>query len=1166
MALLFLKHSHTHSPLPSTSIASLLNAVAPLRHRMTEIARRTIVSAALAWFGAAAAIAVPAPATAQVVINEFMASNGESVADEDGDFEDWIELYNAGTVAVNLDGYGLSDDEGNPFRWILPSVTVEPGTFLLVWASGKDRTELAEPLHANFSISSDGEPLSLTRPDGETADAVPPVALGRDHSYGRVPDGTGDWYYFDGATPGAANTTTAYEAWLQPPDFSHSGGFHAEAFTLELTSAHPGATILYTLDGSDPHPGSIDGVEFNYKNQFPASGQRNVGALLTAETTTEAYTEPWIIVSRAGEPNWLSRFTSTPTWSYPPAHMPSETADIFKGTVVRARAVREGALPSEVATHTYFVTPEGPEAFDFPIFAVTVPPASLFGYESGIYTPGKMYDDWWLENPGERGLADWRRPGNYTQRGREWERAGHVEFFSASGERLLAQNAGVRAHGGASRRDAMKSLRLYARGSYDDNSHFNQPFFDGLNDIYGRPVSTFKRMILRSGGNDNLPGGSRIRDVMFQTVLRPLGIDDQRHLTVLHFINGYFWGHVDLRERIDRHYIAGRYLIDPEDVAVLTLFHTFGIAIGGPQLSDGTEEDLQDFVDLLAFVEDRDLKVPEHFDHVADRIDVENFLLYNVGNIYIGNTDWPHNNNDWWRKRNPDRRPGAPSAHDGRWRWIINDTDLGFCMHGCSPAYNDTVGWATRDESWGEDPARVEATLLLRRLLTNDGFRDRFINALADHMATTFHPERVEGLIRHFDAIIAPLRDVIDGEEGIHHARYRGRGGSSSHIESRLVAQARVRPDSIVNQLRDNFGLGEPVPMVFDASHASRGALQINTVRVGRGTPGLADPDRPFPFNARYFPSVPIQVTAVPEPGYRFLRWKEYPDHESATIELLPSDGHILTAVFGRGPVNSVAAYWNFNDTEALLAPAYAGAGAALVVVPGPGTAVVDGGGNGFAGENALDEDPAGRHLRVNNPLGSVLEFHLPTTGYSHPALTYEARRSGQGAGIQTLEYSVGGAGFQEFAKIQVFEDDPIVYRFDFAAIAASWDNPDFRVRIRFEESNGGRAGNNRIDNVVLGGRELWVGSIFEGSETTDDHGHGWKANRLGYLFDRAFPFVYSTAAGAWLYVVGESEDGFHFWDYGEEFWAWTSADHYPALYVLSGTNAGTWIEYAAAD
>ncbi len=136
-----------------------------------------------------------------VVINEFMASNGSTLADEDGDYEDYIELYNAGESKVDLKGFFLSDDYSNPYLWELPGVVLNPGDFLLVWASGKDRSHVDAPLHTNFRIDRDGEELILTDPDGRRLDEVAPTPLARDMSYGRYPDGSGSWLYLELPSP-----------------------------------------------------------------------------------------------------------------------------------------------------------------------------------------------------------------------------------------------------------------------------------------------------------------------------------------------------------------------------------------------------------------------------------------------------------------------------------------------------------------------------------------------------------------------------------------------------------------------------------------------------------------------------------------------------------------------------------------------------------------------------------------------------------------------------------------------------------------------------------------------------------------------------------------------------------------------------------------------------
>jgi hypothetical protein len=161
-----------------------------------------------------------------LALNEIMASNSTTIADEDGDFEDWIELYNYGDEPVNLAGYALSDDYNDPFMWFFPDVTIQPGEFLLVWASGKNRTNNCKsPLHTNFSISADGEEILFTHPSGNTIDEISPIAIPTDISYGRSPDGTGTWFFFDEPTPGESNTTNAYSEILDPPVFLSRPGF-----------------------------------------------------------------------------------------------------------------------------------------------------------------------------------------------------------------------------------------------------------------------------------------------------------------------------------------------------------------------------------------------------------------------------------------------------------------------------------------------------------------------------------------------------------------------------------------------------------------------------------------------------------------------------------------------------------------------------------------------------------------------------------------------------------------------------------------------------------------------------------------------------------------------------------------------------------------------------
>ncbi len=130
-------------------------------------------------------IAMAVPASADVIISEFLASNQDGLKDEDGDASDWIELYNNGNTPVSLTGWRLSDDPANSSKWIIPAVTIEPRGFLVIFASAKNRAEPGQTLHTNFKLSADGGYLALFRADGTIASEFDPYpAQYDDRPYG----------------------------------------------------------------------------------------------------------------------------------------------------------------------------------------------------------------------------------------------------------------------------------------------------------------------------------------------------------------------------------------------------------------------------------------------------------------------------------------------------------------------------------------------------------------------------------------------------------------------------------------------------------------------------------------------------------------------------------------------------------------------------------------------------------------------------------------------------------------------------------------------------------------------------------------------------------------------------------------------------------------------
>ncbi|MDB4512426.1 CotH kinase family protein [bacterium] len=179
------------------------------------------------------------------VLNEFLASNDSDFADEDGNFSDWIEIYNPNPFAIDLDGYHLTSNSTNPIEWSFPTeVTLDGNSYLIIFASGTSRG-LPE-LHTNFKISASGGYLALIAPDGSTVinEFVNYPPQRTDISYG--PSG-----YFSSATPGETNGA-ASGGFVDDTSFDIDRGFYDAPFTVNIVTTTPGATVVHTTDGTEP--------------------------------------------------------------------------------------------------------------------------------------------------------------------------------------------------------------------------------------------------------------------------------------------------------------------------------------------------------------------------------------------------------------------------------------------------------------------------------------------------------------------------------------------------------------------------------------------------------------------------------------------------------------------------------------------------------------------------------------------------------------------------------------------------------------------------------------------------------------------------------------------------------------------------------------------------
>jgi len=436
-----------------------------------------------------------------VVLSEILAVNHSALDDADGDFPGWIELHNRSLRPVNLGGWHLTDDFRNPTRWTFPPVTLDPGAFLVVFASGKDRTNRVDDLHANFRLDPKGRFLGLARPGGTLfEDEFQPryPALPGDVSFGVLEAGLDSPFHlrrhglFVTPTPGETNRG---EMLGQVADtrFSQPRGFQDQPFDLTIECRTPDSEIRYTLDGSLP--------------------RQDHGAV---------YSRP---------------------------------IPITNTTVVRAAAFRPGFRPSNVDTLTFLFpsrpgqnseassasapgrsspSPLPPKATlrSLPIVSLVLDPADLWDPTRGLQT-----------NPTETGSA-WERVASM-----EWIESG----FSGNRSKDRAAFCGIRIQDPASVTsplDAKHSFRLVFRDLH------------GTPEWSGHPLGPtgpkrFKTLLLNAG----FPTGGRldlIQDAFLRETLAAMDPLAPVGRFVHLLLNGRYWGVYDLCERTDSHLLADR--------------------------------------------------------------------------------------------------------------------------------------------------------------------------------------------------------------------------------------------------------------------------------------------------------------------------------------------------------------------------------------------------------------------------------------------------------------------------------------------------------------------------------------------------------------------------------------------------------------------------------
>lgn len=502
-----------------------------------------------------------------------------------------------------------------------------------------------------------------------------------------------------------------------------------------------------------------------------------------------------------------------------------------KTTTLRAVAYKNGER-SPIATATFLIG----ERTDYLVAALTLPPSILNDPNTG-----------WLRE-GAKASAEYPyEDANFWSRE---EKTGHLELIEADGRLVHSDVAGVKLFGGMSRTFAQKSFAVAARTELGSEGKIDYRIFPN------QPHDKFKHIVLRNAGSDCEK--AHCRDVLINSLVEGMNIEKQSFRPCILYLNGAYWGIYYIRDKVNKHFIEYAAQIDDDSLDLLE--HQNRLKAGS----------IRHYNALLHFLAEADLTDDATAAELERRMDVSNFLTLQAIQIYIDNQDAGGNIKFW--------RPQTP---DGRFRWILYDTDWGMGLQEDLAYQNNTLALhtAANGPTWPNPPW---STFILRRLLTRPAYRDRFIAQLNDMGHTAFAPDRVAERANAFKTLLTPEYD-----------RHAKRWNYSKLIWQthlgRIKTFARERPAYIRRFIQAQFDVGE--------------ALTLTITPTGGGSIRLNDHyDLQTPITGTFFTQIPLQLKAQPHLGFVFSHWQV--GNQKITDRIwttqVATDGGEIRAIFKR--------------------------------------------------------------------------------------------------------------------------------------------------------------------------------------------------------------------------------------------------------------------------
>ena len=689
--------------------------------------------------------AVQAGTGSSVIISELMEKNRAVLRDEDGDFSDWIELHNVSDKAVSLSGWRISDKSGDP-GWAFPDVTIESGEYLLVFASGKDKS--GSELHTDFSLSGD-ETVYLLSPAGSVADQAACGGTEADVSMA-LSDG-GEWVQSLYPTPGFENSAAGYDAlqetlspadalvisevmvantktyyagapgycdWVElknisDSDISLSGYYLSDSlkdlskYALPDSVLAPGGTVIILCGADDDGSGVYNLASFSLNSSceqlYLSRSEELVDYAALRDIPYECS-----FGRMDGENGWFYFAKPSPgkanangarRVAAKPVNLTADGVfDGVEGVTVElsgagtVRYTLDGSTPTE----------KSPE-YTKPITVSSTGVVKAVSFEEGAL-PSRTLMLSYIINEGHslpvvslvsEDTTEFSQMYNGPAKGVELPAS--ISLYRGDGG--FTAPCGVSLNGETSLIMSKKNMSLRFRGAYGQETL--------QYDIFGGGATEFTNLLLRAGQDQEQ---TIIRNELSQSLCEKADMDviNQRSIFCVLYVNGEYSGIYTLKEKANKYLYAAVAGVDPDSVEVIEAPAGYGT----------------EFYDqIIRFAYMNDMSLDENYEHLASLMDMDGLIDWLIMEGFCANTDVTSGNLRYCRSEQA----------DGKWHFMFYDLDATFVTPGAM--------YANLLSEYGV--AHIQVSSLAVPLMQNAGFKDRFLTRAAELLSDKLSNEAV---------------------------------------------------------------------------------------------------------------------------------------------------------------------------------------------------------------------------------------------------------------------------------------------------------------------------------------------------------------------------------------------------------------------------------------